>query len=177
MKKEEITVIEQSIQGVRRLIVEQKQRIMELNDESDVIVKRVNTRREKLRGIFAEVRLILAQQNQLYDQLESIEEKILETKDRISDCHQHYLEIEMDIEISDKLIKKCISVLQNVVTNSSNNSENKKTLIVNNNNNNEVNNNNNNINGRSDNILLIKVNIILFFLLQKAGASLRVHLN
>ena len=112
LKKEEIAVIERSIQSVRRLIVEQKQLIMELNDGSDVAVKRVDARREKLRVVFAEVRAILAQQNQLYDQLEVIEEKILKTKDRIGDCQQHYLEIEMDIEMSDKSIERCVSVLQ-----------------------------------------------------------------
>ena len=140
---------------------------MELNDGSDVAVKRVDARREKLRVVFAEVRAILAQQNQLYDQLDAIEEKILETKDLIGDCHQHYLEIEMDIEMSEKSIERCVSVLQTSVIS---NNDIKNNLIVNNrNDNNEVaiNNNidiNNNVRFSDKNPLIKKVNVFLIFL-------------
>ena len=160
LKKEEITVIDRSIQGVRRLIVEQKQRIMELNDESDVAVKRVDTRREKLRVVFAEVRAILKNQNQLYDQLEAIEKKILVTKDQIGDCHQHYLEIEMDIEMSDKSIKRCVSVLRREADNSSNSKINKNNNLIDNSNTNSNNEANNDVRADDQYPLIKKVNLL-----------------
>ena len=89
---------------------------MELDDESDVAVGKVDVRREKLRAVFADVKTVFLEENQLHEQLDAVDEKILEIKDRIGDCRQHFLEIEMDMEKSEKSFEKCRSVLQNVAT-------------------------------------------------------------
>lgn len=138
LKKEEITTIERSIQDVRRQIVEQKQRVMELNDESDVAVKRVDKRREKVRAVFCDVRRMLLYENKLLERLHGVVEKSLNVKDCIGECYRAFLEIEMDMERSEKSIERCKSVMNhesngiisdsdwNAVNNNINNKNNNK---------------------------------------------------
>jgi len=97
LEREEIANVKTSIDGIRRQILDQKQFVMELEDNCDKLIHNVDYRRRKLREILREREDANIEHNAIYDRLETTELKIVEI---IKESSQHkYNKIEIEVEI------------------------------------------------------------------------------